>query len=209
MERSRFVAERLANPTGALGSLTALVWNRRNVALNDTALELLALQPADRVLEIGFGGGYLLDRMAAIVRGGLLAGVDISPTMVRDVEKRLRRRSKTSNLDLKCAPAEALPYPDGHFTKVCSVNSIFYWRDIEKGLREIARVLEVGGQLVLCFTSKESLQKRGFAGQLKLIDPQALAAMLQASGLQWMSTTTHADKHRSYFGMTARKRSPG
>ncbi len=130
------------------------------------------MQPADRVLDVGFGGGYLLDRMSTVVDDGWLAGVDISPAIVAAAQKRYRERVKAGKLGLACAAADALPFPDEHFTKVCSVNSIFYWQDVDHGLREIARVLVNGGHLVLCFTSKASLEQKGFARHLDLVEPE-------------------------------------
>ena len=64
MAISKHLENQLGNPTGIFSTLAAWMWNRRNAALNDTVLELLALEPTDRVLDIDFGGGYLLDRMA-------------------------------------------------------------------------------------------------------------------------------------------------
>lgn len=205
MPLSQFLAGQLGNPNGLFGGLAGSVWNRRNAALNDTVLELLGLQPVDRVLEVGFGGGYLLNRMSAIVDDGLLAGVDISPAIVASAQKRYQERVRKGKLGLICACAEALPYPDRQFTKVCSVNSIFYWQDVEQGLCEIARVLEDGGQLVLCFTSQESLERKRFAKHISLIDAEAVDVMMHAIGLLDIYTSTFADKHRTYLCMIARK----
>jgi 2-polyprenyl-3-methyl-5-hydroxy-6-metoxy-1,4-benzoquinol methylase len=67
MTISKLVARQLSNPTGILAGIATFVWNRRNAALNDMVLNLLSLQPIDRVLDVGFGGGYLLERMSTIV----------------------------------------------------------------------------------------------------------------------------------------------
>ncbi len=106
---SKWIARQLGRPTGILGWFAGQVWNRRNAALNDTLLERLALQPTDRVLEVGFGGGYLLQRMAAQVTDGRLAGVDISPAIVAAAQNRFRRAIQAGQIELRCAPVEALP----------------------------------------------------------------------------------------------------
>lgn len=60
MSIAKFLARELGNPSTIMGRLyLAPMWNRRNAALNNTAFEHLELQSHDRVLEIGFGGGYL------------------------------------------------------------------------------------------------------------------------------------------------------
>jgi ubiquinone/menaquinone biosynthesis C-methylase UbiE len=205
MTLSKRIAAQLGNPTGLVGNFVGFVWNRRNAALNDRVLELLVLQRADRVLDIGFGGGYLLNRMSATVTDGLLAGVDISPAMVAYGEKRYARAVRAGRLSLKCGAVEALPYPANHFTKVCSVNSLFYWQNIDQGLDEIKRVLEVEGKVVLCFTLEASLEKRGFAKHIRLYTAEEIAQLVTAGGFKDAQTAVFSDKYRQYACVTGRK----
>lgn len=201
----KLIANQLNRPTGVFSNLTALVWNRRNAALNDTVFNLLSLTPSDRVLEIGFGGGYLLNRMAEVVTNGLLSGVDRSQVMVAKAKKHFLKEIRSGGFEVRCAEAENLPYPSGYFTKVCSVNSIFYWQDIQAGLREIHRVLMYAGQLVLCFTSKTSLEKKEFARHISLMEAEALDQMMKKIGFNETLTSSYSDKYRQYQCMTAQK----
>ncbi len=199
----KYIANQLGNPNGIFSGLAAIAWNRRNAALNDTVLNLLLLQPADRVLDIGFGGGYLLKRMSEVIPGGLLVGIDVSNAMVASANKRYQKEVQSGKLNLQCAPVEALPFPDEHFTKVCSVNSIFYWQDVEQGLREIKRVLMRGGKVVLCFTCKESIEKKGFARHIQTFDAKAVDEMMKAIGFHDNKISTFSDKHRKYICISA------
>jgi len=205
MSIRNWVAKQLGHPTGLFSRYAAFTWNRRNAALNDTAFDRLALLPNDRVLEIGFGGGYLLQRMIPIVREGNIAGIDHSEALVGYAQKRFRRAMHSGRLELKCAAAEALPYPDGCFTKACSINSIFYWQDIPQGLREIQRVLNVQGLLVVCFTCKDSLEKRPFAQAIQLLDRDEMVQTLTQSGFQNITTAIFSDPYRQYHCITAEK----
>lgn len=127
----KFLARQLSTPSGVFGRwILAPLWNRRNSASNDAAFKSLVLQPDDRVLEVGFGGGYLLGQIAAVVTRGLIAGVDASETMVTLSEKHYESIIRTEKLEVLLAPAEALPYANGFFSKVCTVNSLFCWTDV-------------------------------------------------------------------------------
>ena len=203
----KLLAKQLGNPSGIIGRwVAAPVWNKRNIALNDVALENLALSPDDCVLEIGFGGGYLLGKMSKIVTDGLLAGVDGSQAMVDYCEKRFRALIRDGWLDLKCATAESLPYPDAYFTKVCSVNSIFYWHDVPAAFSQVWRVLADGGALVLCFTCKESLEDKSFARQgLVLYDADEVQQMMESAGFHETRTISSADRHRKFLCVVGRK----
>jgi ubiquinone/menaquinone biosynthesis C-methylase UbiE len=99
---ARFIAQQLGHPSGAIGRwILGPLWNRRNRALNDVSLEQLALQADDRVLEVGFGGGYLLGRMAPLVTDGFIGGVDISAAMVEQGRARYRALIQAGKMDLK------------------------------------------------------------------------------------------------------------
>lgn len=47
------------------------------------------------------------------------------------------------------APAERIPYPDGHFDVVSSINSLDHVDDVERAGAEICRVLAPGGLLLM------------------------------------------------------------
>ena len=205
MALAKFIAQQLGNPSGITGNLVGLLWNRRNIALNDVAFDNLALNPHDRVLDVGFGGGYLLGRMSAVVSDGFLAGIDVSPTMAAYCEKRYRSFVREGKLELKCAQAESLPYPSEYFTKVCSVNSIFYWQDVRRALSEFWWVLVNGGTLVTCFTCKASLENRRFAGYVRLYEVNEVQRMMESCGFQEIRTMRFSDKHREFVCMTGRK----
>ena len=205
MTISKLAAGQLGNPNRIFGKVAGFLWNRRNAALNDTVLDLLALQPIDRVLDIGFGGGYLLHRMSSVVTDGLLAGIDISPVMVSYGVKRYHKAVSAGKLDLKCAAAESLPYPSNHFTKVCSVNSIFYWQNVEQGAIEIMRVLGVGGKVVLCFTCKASIERKGFAKNIHLYETGKIEQIMTKVGFQDIETESFSDRYRQYICISGKK----
>jgi len=182
------------------------VFNRRNVALNDVALERLALTPHDRVLEVGFGGGYLLGRMSHIVTDGLVAGVDRSEGMVAFCQKRFQSLLREGKLEIRCASAEALPYPTGFFTKACTVNTIFYLPDAARAVSELYRVLADDAGVVICFTCKESLKDRGFARHgLVLYEAEDVRALMSSAGFREISMTQSADRWRKFICAAGRK----
>ena len=155
---AKLLAQQLGHPSNIAGKwVLAPLWNRRNMALNDVALAKLDLRPDDRVLEVGFGGGYLLGRIAAVVTEGSIAGVDVSEAMVAYSRQHCQIASQTGRLDLCCANCGRVALPPAQFDKACTVNSVFYWNDAPRAISEIWRVLKEDGVLVHCFTCKEEL----------------------------------------------------
>jgi arsenite methyltransferase len=204
---AKILAKQLSGPSQVLGQLVfAPLWNRRNIVLNDMMLTKLSLQPGDRVLEIGFGGGYLLGQMLPHVTAGSVAGVDVSDAMLDFCKKRYRESIRQGRLELKKGVAEELPYPTGQFTKVCSVNSIFYWQDTKRALEECRRVLDEAGQCLLCFTSSESMASRNFSQHgLTLYNGDEIARMMERIGFSEIRLERSQDSHRTFWYVTGKK----
>jgi ubiquinone/menaquinone biosynthesis C-methylase UbiE len=201
---SKAAARQLARPSRAFAGLLGPIWNRRNRALNDLAFERLELSPSQCVLEVGFGGGYLLGRIASVVSDGFVAGVDGSPALAAAAQRRFRAPIASGRVEVHCGRAEALPLGDGRFTRACSVNSIFYWDDTSRVLSELHRVLQPGGLLVLCFTSRESLKRKDFSrGGIHLYDAADVAPMLEAAGFVRIRASRSSDRHRDFWCVEA------
>lgn len=137
-----------ARPSGLLGR-----WAGRMMAKLDEddhwAVDLLAPQPDEIVLDVGCGPGVSLALIAGRVANGLVCGVDPSPEMLRQAAERVDATPHTATVELRRGSAEAIPYPDGHFTALCSLHTMYFWSSVGAGLREMYRVLRPGGRLLL------------------------------------------------------------
>jgi SAM-dependent methyltransferase len=148
------MARQLARPSGWFGRrVMASLLNEGNRALLDAALEAAAPTPGARVLDVGFGGGYTLERLAPLVRPQRVAGVELSEAMIAAVRQRCG-----DAFDLRLADAAALPFPEASFDVVLSVNTIYFWPDPAGVLAEMHRVLKPGGRLVLGYRSRRILR---------------------------------------------------
>src|ERR1051326_3463428 len=112
MRRPQFIARQSRRPTGLLGSLLARIMAKETAAENNKALELLHLNPTDYVLEIGFGHGRTLAKAAVAASKGLVAGVDISDTMVDMAARYNSALLAAGRLEINSNAGETLSYPD-------------------------------------------------------------------------------------------------
>ncbi|WP_242909830.1 class I SAM-dependent methyltransferase [Actinomadura terrae] len=118
---------------------------RRNV----WAVSLLGVEPADRVLEIGFGPGIGVAALAARADRGVVFGVDHSRAMVRHAARRNAAAVRAGRVRLRCAPVEALPDFGGPLDAVLAVNSVGFWPDPVERLVELRGLLRAGGRVAL------------------------------------------------------------
>jgi SAM-dependent methyltransferase len=155
MALADYIARQASHPRGLFGRLLAQIWVYESAAANGAALDLLEIQPTDRVLEIGFGHGRTIQRAAARAKRGFVAGIDSSELMVKVARRRNRRLLREGRVDLGRADVAKLPFPDGSFDKVFSVHTIYFWKDPSGTLEEIRRVLRTNGRLVLGFRARD------------------------------------------------------
>ncbi len=131
----------------------------RNIAVR--AIELLHVQPHDRVLETGFGPGVGIELLASLVSSGQVAGVDYSEEMFRQATFRNAAAIKTGRVDLRQGSVEDLPFEDDTFGKVLTINSMQVWPNAATGLRETWRVMKRGSRVAFAFTPYSGQPKEG------------------------------------------------
>lgn len=122
------------------------------------ALELLNIKKGETVLEIGFGTGHCLKKMAELVgEEGKVYGIDISSGMLEVSKWRLEKVGLLDRVELYCGDASKLPYEDNKFDAVFMsfTLELFDTPEIPKVLNEIKRVLKLGGRLGVVSMSKE------------------------------------------------------
>lgn len=143
------IVSQFGNPRGVLGSLVGhlMAWNNRD--RNLWAVSLLDIQPTDPILEIGFGPGVAIERLATLAPLGHVAGIEISATMLGQASQRNAEAIRRGRVELRLGNVAALPYPDATFTKTFSFNSFQFWPDQAAGLAELYRVLQTGGVIAV------------------------------------------------------------
>jgi len=137
--------------------------DRRDRWWNDDFLQLIAkrlsLHEHERVLDVGCGQGHwgqrLLPLFAADAR---LEGVDQESSWTELATARAERLGVGGRCSYRVGRADDLPYPDGSFTLVTCQTLLMHLRDPEVGLREMLRVLNPGGRLLLAEPSNVASQ---------------------------------------------------
>lgn len=198
MSLPTFVLKQLAHPAGLLGRLVLHRLNKANRGMNELSLSLLPVSSADNVLEIGFGGGDLLD-MILCEGPSSVVGIEASDLAVNVVSDRHRQMVDQGALKLLGSDASSMPFEDGRFSKIYCVNVIYFWPDPDRVFREINRVTAVSGHFALCY------QEHG-PDQGTCFNASQIEQSLMDAGFTSAETTTCQDKwNGSYFCTIASK----
>ncbi len=198
MGLAEFLAAQLRKPSGWFGRLVMVrFFNTANVHINQLTIERLNIQPTDRVLDIGFGGGFTLPRMAALAHAGKVYGLDVSETMVRQAERQFPRLIEQGKLEVRLGNLARLPYRDGAFDKVCTVNTLYFWPNPVQNLTEIRRVIKHGGRLVVAFRSREKMERmETFLHGFTLYAPAQVSGLLEQAGFEQVRIERHDQDKR-------------
>src|ERR687891_2498384 len=105
------VVSQFHRPRGFGGRAAGWVMATRgsNRSRNVWAVGLLDVQPDDRVLEIGFGPGVAIGKIARRATRGQVCGVDHSEVMVRQARRRNAAAVREGRIDLRLGSAEEIP----------------------------------------------------------------------------------------------------
>jgi len=117
----------------------APLFSRVSYSSLEMMLEQAALPTPGRVLDAGGGTGRVANAIRGYAREVIIA--DPSFGMLRQVDQ--------TRLGLACANSELLPFPDESFERVIMVDALHHVIDQRHVAREMYRVLEPGGRIVI------------------------------------------------------------
>ena len=144
-------------PHGALGHVAGWIMAHRasNVRRNLWTVDLLAIGPEHRVLELGCGPGLALAACAARAGRGQVVGVDHSATMAAAARRRNAAAVRSGRVVVHQGSFDALPPLSPGFDKIFAVNAVMFAPDPTALLRRLSALLRPGGTIAITFQSRK------------------------------------------------------
>lgn len=145
-----------------------LYWRRKAIA------ELKKLKPA-KVLDVATGTADVAIMTHKILGPEKIIGIDISEGMLSFGREKIAKLLLNDKITLQLGDSEAINFEDGSFDAITVAFGVRNFENLEKGLREMFRVLKPGGKAVVLEFSKP--RKTWFKGiynlYMKFIAPKA------------------------------------
>ncbi len=162
-------------------------------------LDKLQLKPDDIFLEIGCGGGVLLEMALKTVKQA--KAIDHSLDMVQLAGERNQAALAEGRLEIIQGNAEALPWKDNTFTCATAANMFFFIENPMLVLQEWHRVLRPGGRLVITSTEDSAWIRSLFSiwfHSMKLYKNSKMEDMFKQTGFKIAEVKTEKFIQLSY-----------
>ncbi len=105
-------------------------------------IEQMSIDPGEKILDLGCGNGWATRQLAQTNAGVQAIGLDVSPGMIARADE-LTSYTIRARFDL--GRFEELDFEDGEFSRIFSMEALYYAVDLDAAVREIHRVLKAGG----------------------------------------------------------------
>jgi ubiquinone/menaquinone biosynthesis C-methylase UbiE len=120
------------------------------------AVDVLAPEPADRVLEIGCGHGVAVSLVCERLTSGRITAIDRSEKMIEMAARRNREHVARGRAVLKTAALEHAELGDERFDKVFAFNVAPFWLQPKEALGIVRRHLAPKGAFSLFWEARHA-----------------------------------------------------
>jgi ubiquinone/menaquinone biosynthesis C-methylase UbiE len=115
---------------------------------------------------------------------GKVYGVDYSQASVAFAKRTNKQWAKAGRVEIREGSVSQLPFPENMFDLVTAVETHFWWPDLPRDIREVFRVLNPGGMLVVI----AEVYKDATSSMVRLIEQYP-----ELSGVRLMTVEEHRE----------------
>jgi len=146
------VAQMFDNISGNYDRLNRMISFGADLKWRKKVLKMVTDANSKNILDIATGTGDLAILFAQ-TKAERIVGLDISEGMLNVGREKIKNLNLDSRIEMIVGDSENLPFADESFDMVTVSFGIRNFENLQKGLREILRVLSKNGQLIVLETS--------------------------------------------------------
>src|SRR5438309_320867 len=124
-------------PSGWIGRRVARVMNIGHARLAKWGLSHVTVASDFTVLDVGCGGGKLIDTLASLAPAGKIFGIDYSTSSVGIACATNASHIAEGRVDIRVGTVSQLPFAPNTFDLVTAFETHYYWPDLQRDLGEI------------------------------------------------------------------------
>jgi SAM-dependent methyltransferase len=195
------IEQQLSNPEGEFGIEIAKNMNESNIQMTIDSIKSLNLLESDILLEIGHGNCGHLKKIYNETNDIQYFGLEISETMKYEAERINQKLMQSNRINFSLYDGIKIPFPDGYFDKIFTVNTIYFWVKPLDFLSEIYRVLKINGILILTFAQKDFMKNLPFVkSKFSLYDNDDVSLLIKKTEFKIIEIENMTEKIKSKSG---------
>ena len=181
---SGYIGSQFVNPHGLVGFFCRRTINRQNKKMYEKIISLAGEKSFQKILDIGYENDFMiktLDKKFSPEIFGIAGKINFS-------------QDKSSTL----------PFESEFFDAIFSVNSIYFWDDTLRALKEIHRCMKDGAVFYNAVYTREWMDSRSYTERgFKKFEPVELIVLGREAGFE--KILVHEIVHRKSFVVEYRK----
>ncbi len=188
------MAAQLRQPKGDDGIKTGEWMSEGNKTIIQDTLKVLDAKAGDRILEIGMGNGHFVSEIVSKDQSISYSGCDFSEVMVNESRKNNQQWIDNQQAEFMLTDGTSLPFDDQTFTKIFTVNTLYFWEDRQAVLAEFKRVLKPDGVLIIGIRPKRLMENIPFTRfGFNLFSKEDATDLLTENGFEVLSAVENTE----------------
>ncbi len=197
------LAAQLRKPQGAMGDEVAEFMNAGNELLNRNTIQQIKLTGDLSIIEIGMGNGKFIPELFEMFSISSYHGCDYSMDMVQSATRLNEGNPEKHKVHFYHCEAKQLPFVSQTQDVIFTVNTIYFWDDVDQVLQEFGRVLVNNGQLIIGLRPKHLMQHYPFVQRgFQLFSAKEVENALLKNGFTTVEVSSYREPDFTNGGVT-------
>ncbi|GAA6766638.1 class I SAM-dependent methyltransferase [Flavobacterium sp. CGRL1] len=200
-EELQAIASQLKHPSGEKGIEMGNMMNETNINMTKHSIQNLNISNENRILELGHGNAGHVEFLFEQAKKIKYYGLEMSELMFQEARQINRNFVSQKQAFFSLYDGNTIPFEDGLFDKIFTVNTIYFWQKPEELLSEIYRVLKANGNFCLTFAEEDFMKKLPFTQfEFELYSTEKAQELIKKSDFKIVYTETQTEKVKSKTG---------
>src|SRR5258708_7745059 len=156
----QFIASQFKKPTGLFGTFTSNIMMKSNKNKYDKLIKDLDIQRLDKLLEIGYGPGTGINRIAETYATCTIHGIDFSPLMYKRAGKYNKSYVDKGSMLLQQGDFLKMTTISNGYDKIFCLNVVYFWNELKRPFEKVLSLLKKGGAFHIYMVDRNILVKK-------------------------------------------------
>jgi len=195
------LASQLSCPKDTFGIEVANNMHESNIRMTRSAITALQITDGDLILEIGHGNCKHLPEILEKAQHTSYYGLEISELMQKHAAEINNLATQANRASFHLYNGQQIPFPANTFSKILTVNTIYFWETPTQFIKEIYRVMKPEGLLAISFADKNFMESLPFTAYgFDLYSKERIYALAEIAGFKINEISSTTEKIKSKTG---------